>query len=88
MLDSVELGDPITTMYERRKILPYAFCPNCGCKEYKGTGNMSVYPEHWEEFNCLRCYNLVAYIDNSPFIHALECVDTYNNANFKNLWKY
>ncbi len=75
LLKSVTLGDPIRTMYERREILPFAFCPKCGCREYKGSGNKTTYPEHWEEFKCLRCYNLVGYIDNSPFIHALECPD-------------
>lgn len=77
LLKTVELGEPITTMYERREIFPFSFCPKCGCKDYFGSGNMTSYPEHWEEFKCLRCKNLVGYIDNSPFIHALEC--KYNN---------
>lgn len=77
LLKSVKLGEPIKTMYERRKILPFSFCPKCGCKEYSCSGNLSTYPEHWEKFNCLRCKKLVGYIDNSPFIHALEC--SHNN---------
>lgn len=73
LLNQVTLGPPIKTMYERREILPFAFCPKCGCSEYRGTGNLTTYPEHWEKFKCVRCKTLVGYIDNSPFIHALEC---------------
>jgi len=82
LLKSVKLGDPIRTMYERREILPYAFCPKCGCRGYSGTGNLTSYPEHWEKFNCFRCNNLVGYIDNSPFIHALECADDDYDPSF------
>ena len=73
LLKSVKLGKPIRTMYERREILPFAFCPKCGCTGYIGSGNLTAYPEHWEKFHCTECGNLVGYIDNSPFIHALEC---------------
>ncbi len=60
-------------MYESVDVFPYLFCPNCGCTQYKSTGNMTTYPEHWENFYCLRCEYHVAVIDNSPFVHALEC---------------
>jgi hypothetical protein len=62
------------TMFSRDwlEIYPYYFCPKCGCKEFEGSGNMAEYPEHWEEFNCLRCRYQVAEIDNSPFCHVLE----------------
>ena len=83
MLQSVKLGDPIKTMYERRAIFPFAFCPKCGCRGYVGSGNLTSYPEHWEKFTCIRCNNLVGYIDNSPFIHALECADNNYNPSFK-----
>lgn len=74
MLRETVIGDPIRTMYERRKFTPYgAFCPHCGHKGYHGGGNKAEYPEHWEHFYCNRCQNVVGYIDNSPFIHALEC---------------
>lgn len=73
LLESVILGPPIRTMYERREILPFAFCPKCGHEDYYGSGNLTAYPEHWEKFNCFKCHSLVGYIDNSPFIHALEC---------------
>ena len=82
LLLSVTLGKPIKTMYERRDIFPYAFCPNCGCREYVGTGNLTTYPEHWEKFNCIRCRKLVGYIDNSPFIHALECAHNNYDPSF------
>jgi len=51
------------------------FCPKCGCTEYRGTGNMVPYPEHYENFFCLRCNYQVATIDNSPFVHCLEFED-------------
>lgn len=78
LLKSVRLGEPIKTMFERREIYPYAFCPKCGCKDYVGHGNRAGYPEHWESFTCIKCHNLVGYIDNSPFIHALECPPDYD----------
>lgn len=82
LLKSVTLGPPIRTMYERREIYPFAFCPKCGCKDYTGSGNRTYYPEHWESFNCVRCSNVVGYIDNSPFIHALECPDNNYDPTF------
>ena len=76
MLSETIIGKPIRTMYERVEFTPHgAFCPKCGEKNYIGTGNKAEYPEHWETFKCLRCRNTVGYIDNSPFIHALECDD-------------
>ena len=58
------------------------FCPKCGCKGMRGTGNMTEYPEHWERFYCIRCCKVVGYIDNSPFIHALECKEDDYNPEF------
>lgn len=80
MLSETTLGEPIRTMFERREILPHGeFCPKCGTKGYVGTGNKTCYPEHWEYFHCIRCRSVVGYIDNSPFVHALECAeDNYN----------
>lgn len=76
MLHETKVGIPIRTMYERVEFTPHgAFCPKCGHRNYHGTGNKTTYPEHWEYFYCNRCRNVVGYIDNSPFIHALECAD-------------
>lgn len=72
LLKSVNIIKSCKTMYEFPIIEPYAFCPNCGCTEMIGTGNMTAYPEHWEDFHCIRCRCVVAKIDNSPFIHILE----------------
>lgn len=72
LIKSVKVGEPIITMYERPNITPYLFCPDCGCTDTYGSGNKSYYPEHWEEFRCLRCHSVTAYIDNSPYIHKLE----------------
>ncbi len=82
LLNTVEIGEPIRTMYERREIKPFSFCPKCGFTHYRGGGNMTEYPEHWENFYCIKCNNIVGYIDNSPFIHALECKDNDYNPVF------
>lgn len=73
LLKSVENVKGADTMYDTPIIKPYPFCPKCGCTNMWGTGNKTGHPEHWEHFYCTRCNNLVAIIDNSPFIHALEC---------------
>lgn len=82
LLNSVEILEGAHTMYESPYIKPYMFCPHCGCTGYRGTGNLTSYPEHWEYFYCIRCNKLVGYIDNSPFIHALECKDNNYNPAF------
>lgn len=51
------------------------FCPKCGCHWAQPTGNMTSYPDHYEEWHCMRCGFLVAMIDNSPYMHALEFKD-------------
>lgn len=75
LLKEVVIHSNSKTMYEISNITPYIFCPFCGCVDYYGTGNLSCYPEHWEYFKCLRYHSNVGYIDNSPFIHALQCPD-------------
>lgn len=83
MLQETIPQEPIRTMYERREFIPHgAFCPKCGCNGYVGSGNRTSYPEHWEYFYCIRCRNVVGYIDNSPFIHALECSEHNYNPVF------
>lgn len=77
LLKSVKIINVAKTMYDSPTVHPYMFCPNCGCTGMRGTGNMTCYPEHWERFYCLKCNKVVGYIDNSAFIHALECED-YN----------
>lgn len=83
MLRETRVGEPIRTMYERVEFTPHgAFCPRCGERGYYGSGNMTSYPEHWEVFKCNRCNSTVGYIDNSPFIHALECADNNYDPTF------
>ena len=83
MLKETIIGEPIRTMYERVEFTPHGdFCPHCGEKNYVGTGNRTDYPEHWEYFRCLRCRSIVGYIDNSPFVHALECKEYNYNPVF------
>ncbi len=73
MVKETKIGPAIKTMWERIEMNPHgAFCPNCGCKHYRGTGNMTDYPEHWEYFYCIRCNYKIGTIDNSPFVHILE----------------
>lgn len=79
LLKSVVVKSSADTMYDAPEILPHPFCPNCGCTGEIGSGNLTSYPEHWEKFYCIRCHEITAYIDNSPYIHALECKeDNYN----------
>ena len=77
LLKSVKVIEGADNIFEMPEIYPYLFCPNCGCTEWIGTGNKTSYPEHWENFHCQRCHKIVAMIDNSPFVHCLECND-YN----------
>lgn len=78
LLKTVQIINTANTMYESPEIKPYTFCPHCGCTGMTGSGNLTTYPEHWENFRCLRCNKIVGYIDNSPFSHALE----YPNDNY------
>jgi DNA-directed RNA polymerase subunit RPC12/RpoP len=77
LLKTVVVLSNAKTMYESPKIEPYAFCPNCGCTQDYGTGNMTTYPEHWEIFRCLRCRSTVGAIDNSPYYHVLQFAPEY-----------
>src|SRR5687768_4951240 len=72
MLRTLKLGPPVKTMYERVESNHGLFCPKCGERGVRRTGNMTTYPEHWEDFFCLRCGHKVGVIDNSPFYHALQ----------------
>ena len=72
LLKTVVVVKPSKRSYNYPVIEPYMFCPKCGCTKVRSTGNMVSYPEHWEEFYCLRCNKIVAAIDNSPFTHVLE----------------
>jgi len=75
LIKSVKVISHARTMYEVPVVEPYLFCPHCGCRGMRPTGNRVAYPEHWEDFHCERCREIVAYIDNSPFIHILEYKD-------------
>lgn len=70
-LRSVKLIKDTNTMYDRPEFTHEAFCQNCGCTAYFGIDHEVEYPEHWEDFYCMRCKSKVAVIDNSPFIHVL-----------------
>jgi len=74
-LKLVRVEETFPTMYDRPTIYPHSFCPYCGETGTVGTGNRTSYPEHWEEFKCIRCRKTVGYIDNSPYHHILECVE-------------
>jgi len=53
-------------------ILPYEFCPECGCQQTRMTNYHVEYPEIWVEWFCARCGYQVAQADNSPYVHVLE----------------
>jgi len=73
-LQAAKITHTADTMYDRPDMEQGLdlFCPKCGCGAEYGTGNMTTYPEHWEYFYCYRCRNKTAFIDNSPYRHALE----------------
>ena len=82
LLDSVEIIGIAQTMHEEPNIKPYLFCPQCGCTETRDGGNLTAHPEYWSYTYCLRCNKVVGYIDNSPYIHALECKENNYNPVF------
>lgn len=53
-------------------ILPFPFCPYCGCDNSFIVNHGVHYPEIWETEYCLRCHEKVGGADNSPFHHILE----------------
>ena len=53
-------------------ILPFEFCPYCGCTETFGVDHEISYPDVWIESFCLRCREKVGEADNSTFSHVLE----------------
>lgn len=57
---------------DSNEVLPYTFCPKCGCQSSRSTGNMAEYPERWDRIFCMRCNFLVGESDNSPYYHCLE----------------
>lgn len=57
---------------DSNEILPFAFCPNCGCRGINFGDNRAEYPERWVVGYCLRCGERVMESDNSPFWHVLE----------------
>jgi len=71
LLDSVVII-PAKNGHDMSTILPFMFCPQCGCTQYRSTGNMAVYPERWVYCFCERCNFKVMASDNSPYYHALE----------------
>ena len=59
-----------------KSISPYPFCPRCGCKYSQEEEHDEMeYPDQWTEWFCSKCGYLVAEVDNSPYIHCLQCLD-------------
>lgn len=56
------------------EILPFAFCPKCGCREVDSYDHGVPYPERWVTVTCARCKYPVGESDNSPFVHCLETI--------------
>ena len=73
LLSTVKVVKEADTCYETTEIFPYLFCPSCGCTNSQAYDHGAPYPEMWVDYHCLRCDDKVAYIDNSPFIHVLQC---------------
>ena len=60
-------------------ILPFTFCPSCGCEAVEPINHSAEWPEVWEEDRCLRCGRWVGGADNSHYHHVLECGEQLNN---------
>jgi hypothetical protein len=54
------------------EILPYEFCPKCGCKSTRHEDYGAPYPEVYYATFCLRCNSEVGGADNSRYWHILE----------------
>jgi hypothetical protein len=62
------------------------FCPKCGCEHKIYTGSLVGYPEIYEIQYCARCGFILAFADNSPWIHFLiEDYDVYIQKGVKYL---
>lgn len=66
---------PAKNGHDSAEILPYEFCPKCGCTWVMFNPNRAGYPERWISGYCARCGNHVVESDNSPFYHTLEFDD-------------
>lgn len=53
-------------------ILPFSFCPKCGCEYTKIVDHNVEYPEIWYDVYCLKCGYNVGGADNSSYSHCLE----------------
>ena len=81
-LDAVVIYKPAKTCYESASMNCEPFCPHCGCEAIRFIDHRAEYPEMWTEDRCMRCDAVVGYIDNSPYIHALECKDNDYDPTF------
>lgn len=59
-------------------ILPYMFCPNCGCESFHTIDHHAKWPEIWIEDYCRRCNHFVGGADNSPYITVFECMGLHS----------
>ena len=74
LLDSVVIK-PCPDWRDGSEILPFAFCPQCGCQAARSTGNLDEYPFLLVRGYCERCRLKVFEADNSPYVHILEIMD-------------
>jgi hypothetical protein len=58
--------------YHHIAILPFTFCPFCGCRSSYDDPHYADYPEVWVEDRCCRCHRWVGGADNSYYHHILE----------------
>lgn len=66
---------PANNGYDMATILPYQFCPKCGCTATRYVDHGASYPERWASTYCVRCNWKLSTSDNSPFYHCLEYPD-------------
>ena len=57
-------------------IIPFVYCPYCGCKSVSFFDYPVEYPEVWCEIKCDRCNSQVGGADNSYFEYTIESIES------------
>ena len=65
-------------------VLPFQFCPNCGCEAVDWHDHRVEYPEVWIDYFCMRCGKQVGTQENGPYEHVLTTMYYENEADNAN----
>jgi hypothetical protein len=72
MKESIKFIPSENECSEAPQILPYEFCPKCGCQAPRHVDYEAPYPDVYYADFCLRCGEEVGGADNSRYHHVLE----------------